>query len=1150
MSGRWLNSWRPAALLLGVGLSACAAHPPAKTTTPVSAPAVAAPALTLGGAVERSFPAGGRDEITLDLAAGVYARVAFETREREDLAVSLLTPGGEVASRTAASDGHLSLVTAAAGTYRIVVSQRAPRPAGSSYRITLLDLRQARPDDEERVAAEDALSAAKLLESEAKYAEALAKAHVSLDHWNELQDPGGRFEAFYEIGVLEDRSNLADKSPALCWYGQALQVAQDAGDSRGAAKAQTAIGLALFFLHAETEAGDYFEAALPALTKAQDAASLAEVTFRLGFHEFSVGRYDEAQDFYRQALSFAEIDNHQLVPAILNGLGAILISRGVTREAVEQYRRALDLATAAGNLREQATALAGLGAIDRLQGRPQEALGKLRSALAINHQDPSLRAEEVKTLDLMGTVDLDLGDPAKALAEFRSAIEVFRDGKNPAWLARTLGVLGNAELATDRIEEALGTYREMRAVAEAEKLGLQTGATALHGIGAAQRRRGHLAEAVEALEGALTFRQGKERLGEALTRQELGKVYQALGSLDKAEISLREALRIADALEALLPRASLHYDLAQLERQKGDFEAAVAEIEQAIRILETVRADLSEDRLRTSFFASRRSYYDLYVDLLMELERRHPGVGEAERALAASDQGHARGLLDLLGRLELTRGISASLRQAEAETAARLSQIQSELVDESLKEKARPAVQADLRQRLTAAEAEQEAIEQQIKAESPDYYKVRHPSLLKSGEIQSLLDADSALLEYSLGEQASYLFVVTREHGLKAHRLELSREQIAGEAEKIRGPIERHGELSYAYRAAAFKLYRALIVPAEGDLAGKRRLLIAADGPLNHLPFEALLTGKAQDDSGLDGLYLLNRFVVSYIPSASVLSSLSQQRAAVGGEPPPRFMAFAPSYGGSPAAPGGDEVPRSSLPGSATLPALEGAEAEVRAIADRYPGKAKLYLGPDASLDNVKKGPLFSDCVHFAGHGSLDEEHPERSGLLLEGGLLTVSDIFNLELNAGLVVLSACQTAGTEVKGEGLVGLTRAFFYAGSPSVIVSLWRVEDRKTSDLMLRFYANLDQTGDKAEALRQAKLGMIARRGAFAHPYYWAPFILGGKAAVRRVPDRGTPGCNAALFSAPLGKRGAVLRRLKTVLIPIFHAALAAVSNQPSS
>ena len=126
----------------------------------------------------------------------------------------------------------------------------------------------------------------------------------------------------------------------------------------------------------------------------------------------------------------------------------------------------------------------------------------------------------------------------------------------------------------------------------------------------------------------------------------------------------------------------------------------------------------------------------------------------------------------------------------------------------------------------------------------------------------------------------------------------------------------------------------------------------------------------------------------------------------------------------------------------------------------------------------------------------LEEEHPENSGLLLEGGRLKVSDIFNLELKTGLVVLSACETAGKEVNGEGLVGLTRAFLYAGSPSVVVTFWRVADRKTSDLMVRFYSNLDQSGDKAEALRQAKLGLIGKRGISSHPYYWAPFILVGQ------------------------------------------------------
>jgi CHAT domain-containing protein/Tfp pilus assembly protein PilF len=1080
MPGRVLRIlWNLAAIFL----SGCVPNPPPAPVPPVAK--VEIPALSPGVAVERSFPMGARDEIALDLKAGFYARVSFETRGHEDLAVQLLDPQGQAISRTAGSDGQLSLVTMVAGRYRTVFAQQEPQARGSSYRITLLEARQAQPGDEERVAAGRALSEAKLLECEKKYPEALEKAQASLDHWSRVSDPDGRFEALYEIGALHDDLS-DDKDPALDGYKRALQVAQDAGDRRGAAKAQTAIGLALFHIHKEDEAVTSFEAALPELRRLKDVYNLAEVLYRLGIHDSNVGRYDEAEEFYQQGLGFAELDNPQLVPAILNGLGAILISRGETREALETDQRALDLATAAGDQLQQAAALAGLGTIDRRQGRPQKALDKLSAALEINHK-LSLSQEEGKTLDLLGMVDLDLGDRPKALAGFQAAIQVFRAAKDNAWLAKSLGVLGNAELSLNRTEEALGAYREMLTVAEAENLPLQKGA-ALHGIGAVQLQSGQLRDAIRNLEQALSYRQGKERLGEALTRQELGKAYQVQGDLGRAESSLREALRIADAVGAFLPRAAIHFDLALFERQKGNLEEAVAEIDQAVKILETVRSDLSEDRLRTAFFASRRSYYDLYVDLLMELDRRHPGQGYANRALGASEQARARGLLDLLEHLELTRGISPQLRQAEAEVAARLSQIQSALVQESL-DKSRPSVLTDLKLRLQEAEAEQRAVERRVKAESPlPYVQVRYPTLLKSGEIRNLLDPGSALLEYSLGDEASYLFVVTRERGLKAYRLGLSKSEIAAESGKIRQAIESPDELKYAYRSAAYRLYQTLVAPAEADLAGKR-LLIAADGPLSHLPFDALLTGKAQDD--LAGLYLIHRYTISYIPSASVLSSLRQQ-PTTGREPSPRFLAFAPSYGGSP---GPEEARGGSAPG-ALLAALEGAEAEVRAIADRYPGKAKLYLGPDASLENVRKISLVSEFVHFAGHGVLEEEHPENSGLLLQGGRLKVSDIFNLELKTGLVVLSACETAGKEVNGEGLVGLTRAFLYAGSPSVVVTLWRVADRKTSDLMVRFYSNLDQSGDKAEALRQAKLGLIGKRGISSHPYYWAPFILVGK------------------------------------------------------
>jgi CHAT domain-containing protein/tetratricopeptide (TPR) repeat protein len=1088
---------RAAGALLGslaLVLLGCALHPPraAGPVAPAAPPAAETPGLALSpdAAVERRLAVGGRDEIALDLAAGRYARVSFET-PGVDVAVSLLGPRGEAIATTVGSDLRLSLVTATAGRYRITVATPDSQDA-VPYRLQLQESRPAHPGDGARVAAENALLQAKLLESEKKFPQAIAQAQDALSRWSTVPDsPSGRFDALYELGVLYDRSDNLDKDLALSAYRQALQLAEEAADRRGVAKAQVAIGLALF-VHAEDDACLKLQAALPVLAELNDSYDLAEILFRLGIHHYHGGRYDQAEASYQQALRSAELANPQLVPGILNGLAVLNLSRGETKEARDQYRRALDLATREGNPRERAAALAGLGTVDRRLGKPKEALEQLSAALSINREMPSA-VDEGRVLALLGPVHLDLGETDKAFEEFREAIEIFRSARDNGWLANTLGVLGNAELSVGRAQKALETYQEMLKVAMAANRDRQKGA-ALHGIGAAQRRLGQLGEAVQNLQRALTYRQGNDRLGEALTRQELGKAFQAQGDLGPAEESMRKSLGIADAVEAFLPQAAIHYDLALLERQEGNLTDAVGEIEQAVKILETVRSDLSEDRLRTSFFASRRSYYDLYVDLLMALDRRLPGQGYADRALAASEQARARGLLDLLDRLELTRGISPQLRQNETEAAARLSQIQSGLVEESL-ERGRPSVLEDLKLRLKEAEGQQRLIEERIQAESPLYYQVFYPSLLQRGEIQRLLDPGSALLEYFLGDEACYLFVVTRDSGLKVYALQLSKAEITEEAAKVRAAVESSGELSFAYRSAAYRLYRTLISPAEGPagagLAGKR-LLIAADGTLNHLPFDALWTRLATGGAG--DPYLIARYTTSYIPSASVLFSLSQQKAIALSETLPRFLAFAPVYG-QPLARVAQDARREAPPAT-PLPALEGAEAEVRAIAARYPGKTKLYLGPEASLRNFKQGSLTAELVHFAGHGRFDEEHPESSGLLLADGVLKVADIFNLELSTRLVVLSACETAGKEVNGEGLVGLTRAFLYAGSPSVVVTLWRVADRKTSDLMVRFYANLDATGDEAQALRQAKLGLLGKGGRFAHPYYWAPFILVGK------------------------------------------------------
>jgi CHAT domain-containing protein/Flp pilus assembly protein TadD len=1079
------------AVLLSVFVLGCVASPPAAPPTKVVPVAmVAAPLLQPGIPMQRNLKDGGGDEVSLTLAKDRYARILFET-SGQDLLVSLLGLQGQVVFRSAGSDGRLTLITDAAGTYRVLVSESSPSKVPLSYRIVLQEPRPVQQGDAQRISAESELGEAKLLETKGKYPEAIEKAQAALDLFGTIQDADGRFEALYELGVLHDRANQQSKEPALGWYRQALQVAEEAGNSRGTAKAHTAIGLALFSLR-EEEACAHLRVALPVLRESGDSAALAEVLFRLGIHAYNQGRLDEAKALYRQTLDLVDPDqNSALNLDALNALGTLYLARGENKEAADLYRDTLDRSAEEGNPRVEALALTGLGVYDRRRGDPQNALAKFLKARDITAKN-RLAADEGRVLLHLGAVYMDLGETAKAMSEYREAIQAFQKAEDNRWIANSLLSLGNAHLREHRASEALEQYQRALKIVDAKAD--RTRGTALHAIAMAQLELGRTQDAVASLDKALKLLKITDKLGTALTYQDLGKVCQAQGDLAQAEVSLRVALDLAVKVEASLPQASIRFDLARLKRRQGDLRESLAQIKSAVDILEQVRSNVIEDQLRTSFFASRRTYYDFYVDLLMELEHREPGQGFAREALSASERGRARSFLDLLtaGRLQLTRGISSDLRRQETEVQARLSQIQESLVNERSQKERAPYLEA-LEENRKKAEEDRQEVERRIHDESPVYYQVRYPTLLRQEDVQNLLDTDSALLEYYLGDEKSYLFVVTKQGGLRVHSLKLSKEEIAAQVAVISKTFQSPDDLSYGYRRAANSLYRALVAPAEADLAGKR-LLIAPDGALNYLPFETLLTGLGEEPvSRLP--YLLKKYSMSYVQSASVLHLLSLQQAKVG--PRKRFLAFAPSYESSPTPQQASVAVRGGAFQGSPL-ALKGVSEEVNAIASKFsPDLVKLYLGPDASRENAIGTPLASDSIHFASHGLLDEEHPEKSGLVLaRGEVLQVSDIFNLDLSADMVVLSACDTAGKEVTGEGLMGLTRAFLYAGSPSVVVTLWKVSDSKSPELMLRFYENLERSGDRAESLRQAKIGMVRSGGLFAHPYYWAPFILVGK------------------------------------------------------
>jgi CHAT domain-containing protein/Tfp pilus assembly protein PilF len=1091
-----------AALVLG-----CASSPPAAPESQAApaaaslAPAVntAVPLLRPGVAVERDLPPGGRDELQLDLKAEFYVRLLFDAKDL-DLDARLIGPGEKTVARLESSDGHLSAITMNAGPYRFVVAPLDPK-AGGRYRLILEVLRPSAAGDADRVDSDAGLAEAVRLRSQGAYDEGIKKVEKALDLCRKLRDSRCEFEAMYEIGNSYISQGGRDK--ALLFYGQALKSAEAAADRRDQARVLAALGAVLTQSQKPADAESArpsLEQALRLWQEAGDSYRQSGVLYNLAIGRYSLGRFDEAIEIYQQALSLTDPAG-ALASKLWNGLGNVYASRGESLKALECFDTALRIAEEAKDKGAEAAALTSAGNIYQRRGEPQKAIRNFKSALEINQSDPALKTYEGSVLLQIGSADQDLGLADDALAEYQKALGLFREDGDNRGLANALWCIGRVDLARERPQDALEHLREALEIAAKARISRVQGAV-LHEIGAARLKLRQFPEAVKSLEEALPLRQKTDRLGEASTRQVLGKVYLEQGDLVSAGVFLSDALKIADEVGAPLIRSSIHFDLARLLRRRDDLPKALAEIEQAISILEAVRSDISEDRLRTAFFASRRPYYDFWVDLLMELERRYPGQGYKDKALAASEKGRARGLLDLLTqeRVELTRGIDPELRKREAEVKARLTQIQRSLIDERSDRELAPFIET-LEASLEEADREQRDVEAEIKAKYPFYYQLRYLSSLERGDIQRLLPSrDSAILEYSLGAQGSYLFVVTTE-GLQVHSLTLSPQEIAQEVARIGTGFKPGGRLPFSYRQAAYKLYEVLVGPARDELAGKHRLLIAPDGALNYLPFDALLTHPVQGDGrGLP--YLIHDFSMSYIPSASVLSSLSLQRfpMAAGSSTALRFLAFAPSYGPAPAQEQGRSAGSEGMRGNSdleVLPDLEGARQEVQEIAKRYrPDERRVYLGPEASRENVEKNPLIADRVHFAGHGLVDEEHPENSALVLSDGPLLVSDIFNLELKADLVVLSACRTAGKQVTGEGLVGLTRAFLYAGSPSVVVTLWQVLDSSTSDLMEGFYEGLDQTRDKAEALRQAKIGMIRRKGRLALPYYWAPFVLVGK------------------------------------------------------
>ncbi|HEX6624255.1 MAG TPA: CHAT domain-containing protein [Pyrinomonadaceae bacterium] len=611
---------------------------------------------------------------------------------------------------------------------------------------------------------------------------------------------------------------------------------------------------------------------------------------------------------------------------------------------------------------------------------------------------------------------------------------------------------------------------------------------------------------------------------------------------------------------------------------------SLAAFRSALSTIETIRqGSLRADEARTTFLATTEDVFDEASAAFAESALLAQGSSAADAPLAGPalehaaeglrvvEQGRARSLLDMLGETgaEITEGVPADLLQRKQENQARQQEIASQLTGVTVSADGPKRSLSELEEELNRLQTEYDSIENQIRAASPRYAALTTTQPLTLAEIQQrVLDEQTALLEYSLGEKTSYLYAATKT-GAALYRLparaEVERQAVAVREQIIPATLRRaltdstgetkrgitvssEGAGSLAagnYAGVANALYKMVVEPA-ARFAGERRLLIVADGALNYVPFHALVTARPASGAEYATLsYVLKTNETVYAPSASVVAAIRQQAQASGGAKTGGSMllvadpVFGPGDARAKGAPapasdtgaqadasrglsGVDNAvedinagresaggPPSTTAGGVTLARLAGTREEAQQIAGlaRTTGtKADVWLDLDANESNVEARDLRQyRVVHFATHGLLNAERPQFTGVVLslvgnkasEDGFLRTDEIFNLKLSSPLVMLSACETGlGKEKKGEGVIGLTRAFMYAGAPTVGVSLWSVADKSTADLMTDFYRNLfaKEGTAPAAAMRAARQKMIADK-KYSAPFYWAPFVLVG-------------------------------------------------------
>ncbi len=915
------------------------------------------------------------------------------------------------------------------------------------------------------------------------------------------------------------------------------------------------IGLAHSYLGNHAEAITFNKKSLHIAGRIGYNKEYGRMLGNIGCIYMNISELDSAATYLHKAVEkMKETKNKRLEGSYLRYLGSVYYMKADYADALQYFKKALFLLKETGDKREESLNLWNLGLVYWSYGNYTESLQYCNQALRLAI---SLKFEwgEGRILNTMGVNYMNLGNYSIALDCYKNALAISRKigdkiGMNLqlGHMAIIYGLLGDFEKALDYYNQALEISRE---------IGNKSGeARNLTNIGTIYDSEGEYDKALDLYNQALSInKEIQDKKSEATLLGNIGRLYIGSKDNDKAEQYIKEALKITRSLDQKSLIASENINLGDLYMnkkryatafqyfsealkvaqninepgsilqanlglsvscyQQKDYKKSLFYAEQAVKQVENIRSSITSEEFKTGFFAYNIQAYDQAITVCSNLHLQYPSENYDVQSFQIAEKAKARTLLDIVYQGKIFQNLSEipdSLRQSfiayEHDIEKKYQTLSIEL--NISKESQNKLLISNLEEQLEELKRGKVKVVNELREKYPQYYTLTNPKIFGMQEVQQhLLNDKQMLLEYFVGQDEIFMWIISKTDR-KFITLSLTKTELENRLAEISPIFNKQKEvieIPVDYRWAnvrldlLYQLYKDLLeAPAADYLKNTQELIIIPDDILNYFPFEILVTDTTQQKI----TYLIQDYAISYAASASLLNPelIIKKRAnnsllAMGNplfktEKKEGFLEQLVKL-----------VKYRTLFRGNEFQQLPNAEAEVKKIAENFENPT-VYTGKQATERCFKQSAADYKNIHLATHFLVDDIQPMYSKIVLsqadnetEDGLLQTYEIYNMRLNADMVVLSGCNSGLGELKrGEGLMGISRAFLYAGIPSLVVTLWPVEDRSTAVLMDKFYKYIKKGYKKNKALQKAKIDLITSKDIMQDPFYWAPFILIGR------------------------------------------------------